>query len=159
MQLMPATAEAHGRDVAGVPFEPGAARPPIRSTTRGSGTEYLAQMLDRYDGSYVLATAAYNAGPGRVDEWLETNGDPRGGGVDPVVWIESIPFTETRNYVMRVLEALHVYRARLQGEAALRRLGSVAGTLDRDLEATAEPPARAASASAAARSCACRTMV
>ena len=48
------------------------------------GTEYLARMLDRYDGSYVLATAAYNAGPGRVDEWIETFGDPRSPGVDAV---------------------------------------------------------------------------
>ncbi len=115
MQLMPATAE-HMAEAAGVPFVP--ARLTVDPLYNARlGTEYLARMLARYDGSYVLATAAYNAGPGRVDQWLEQNGDPRDAGVDPVIWIESIPFTETRNYVMRVLESLHVYRARLKGEA------------------------------------------
>ena len=115
MQLMPATAE-HMAESAGVPFVP--ARLTVDPLYNARlGTEYLARMLARYDGSYVLATAAYNAGPGRVDQWLEQNGDPRDAGVDPVIWIESIPFTETRNYVMRVLESLHVYRARLKGEA------------------------------------------
>jgi soluble lytic murein transglycosylase len=116
MQLMPATARHMAEDV-GVPFSP--ERLGSDATYNAKlGTGYLAKMLDRYDGSYVLATAAYNAGPGRVNEWLEKNGDPRGEGVDSVSWIEAIPFTETRNYVMRVLEGLHVYRTRLQGEAA-----------------------------------------
>ena len=114
MQLMPATAQ-HMAELAGVPYSPAKlTADPVYNARLG--TEYLARMLDRYDGSYMLATAAYNAGPGRVDDWLESVGDPRAAGVDAVTWIESIPFTETRNYVMRVLEALHVYRARLNGE-------------------------------------------
>ncbi len=79
------------------------------------GTAYLAEMLEEFDGSYILAIAAYNAGPHRARRWIEEYGDPRTGAVDPIVWIESIPYTETRNYVMRVLEALHVYRTRLNG--------------------------------------------
>ena len=115
MQLMPATAK-HMADVIGLSYDVGHLTEPLYNARLG--TEYLARMLDRYDGSYLLATASYNAGPGRVDQWLETLGDPREPGTDAVTWIETIPFTETRNYVMRVLEALHVYRARLQGRAA-----------------------------------------
>ena len=109
------------------------------------GTEYLARMLDYFDGAYVLATAAYNAGPGRVDEWLEKNGDPRAPGVDAVTWIESIPFTETRNYVMRVLEGLHVYRARLEGVPVPVRIAADIGAgaevhvSTRDFDVAAEP--------------------
>jgi soluble lytic murein transglycosylase len=116
MQLLPATAKHMAAD-AGVPFSPVRLGTDAKYNAR-LGTEYLAHMLDRYDGSYVLATAAYNAGPGRVDQWLEKNGDPRTDDIDSVDWIEAIPFTETRNYVMRVLESLHVYRARLKGETA-----------------------------------------
>jgi soluble lytic murein transglycosylase len=112
MQLMPATAK-HMADVIGLQYDPARLDEPLYNARLG--TEYLARMLDRYDGSYLLATAAYNAGPGRVDQWLGTLGDPREPGADVVAWIESIPFTETRNYVMRVLEGLHVYRARLRG--------------------------------------------
>lgn len=119
MQLMPATARGMA-DAAGIEFSAERLTEPLYNARLG--TEYLARMLDRYDGSYVLATAAYNAGPGRVDQWLALNGDPRGGGVDPVIWIESIPFTETRNYVMRVMESLHVYRARLLGRPEALRL-------------------------------------
>ncbi|MEM8570353.1 MAG: lytic transglycosylase domain-containing protein [Pseudomonadota bacterium] len=122
MQLMPATA----RQVAG---QLGLAHSPARLVRDPNynatlGTAYLAQMLRRYDGSYMLAAAAYNAGPGRVDQWLKTYGDPRAAGADPVLWIETIPFNETRNYVMRVLEGLHVYRARLSGQTSPIRLAS-----------------------------------
>ncbi|MBI1207078.1 MAG: transglycosylase SLT domain-containing protein [Azospirillum sp.] len=77
------------------------------------GSTYLASLLDRYGGSYILSIAAYNAGPGRVAGWLEQFGDPRSPNVDAVDWIELIPISETRNYVQRVLEALQVYRVRL----------------------------------------------
>jgi len=78
------------------------------------GQCYLAQMLERFEGSYPLAIASYNAGPSRIDQWIERNGDPRRGEINMVDWIERIPFHETRNYVQRVLENVAVYRARLR---------------------------------------------
>ncbi len=74
---------------------------------------YLAQLLERFDGSYPLAIAGYNAGPGRVTRWLDEFGDPRKGEIDLIDWLERIPFRETRNYVQRVLEGMNIYRARL----------------------------------------------
>lgn len=113
MQLMPATA----RETAG---KLGIAHQQSWLTLRPDhnirlGNSYISRMLDRYDGSYPLAIAAYNAGPGRVDQWLQTFGDPRQGEVDWIDWIESMPIYETRNYVQRVLEAVYVYRLRLKG--------------------------------------------
>lgn len=113
MQLMPATAQRMA-ERAGEPYEPARLTADPLYNAR-LGTTYLAQMLDYYDGSYLLATAAYNAGPGRVDRWVQEMGDPRDPSVDAIAWIEQIPFSETRNYVMRVIEGLHVYRARLKG--------------------------------------------
>ncbi|HEX7821578.1 MAG TPA: lytic transglycosylase domain-containing protein [Sphingobium sp.] len=72
------------------------------------GSTYFQRMLTYYNGSYALAVAAYNAGPGNVNKWLAANGDPRAGG-DIVQWIEDIPIFETRNYVQRVLENAVVY--------------------------------------------------
>jgi len=74
------------------------------------GRSYLSGLLDRYDGSYVLALAGYNAGPARADRWIEDFGDPRDPNVDTIDWIESIAFDETRNYVQRILESLIAYR-------------------------------------------------
>ena len=76
-------------------------------------------MLSRFDGSYILALAAYNAGPSRVNQWLSSNGDPRTGAEAAVDWIELIPFSETRNYVQRCLENLQVYRALTGGTMQL----------------------------------------
>lgn len=113
MQLLPGTA----RDVAGrlnTPFiQDKLTRDPGYNVTLGS--QYLAEMLQRFGGSYEIALAAYNAGPNRVARWLETTGDPRSGKIDMVDWIESIPFRETRNYVQRIMEGLAVYRDRLNG--------------------------------------------
>ena len=65
-----------------------------------------------------MAAAAYNAGASRVNRWIKDYGDPRKGDIDPIDWLESIPFTETRNYVQRVMENMQVYRARLNGNTA-----------------------------------------
>ena len=95
------------------------------------GAAELGDVLESYRGSYILSFVAYNAGRGRVKQWIERYGDPRDPNVDPIDWVERIPFSETRNYVQRVLENMQVYRAQLgQGsrlmiEADLRR-GSTA---------------------------------
>jgi soluble lytic murein transglycosylase len=89
------------------------------------GAAELADDIGRYNGSYVLAFAGYNAGRGRVKEWIERYGDPRNPKIDPIDWVERIPFPETRNYVQRIIEGIEVYRARFGGapliEADLRR--------------------------------------
>ena len=68
------------------------------------------KLITNYNGSIVLAIAAYNAGPTNVNKWLRKIGDPRKKEIDYVAWIESIPFTETRNYVQRVLENFIIYQ-------------------------------------------------
>ena len=82
------------------------------------GRAYIDRLLGNFSGSYVLAVAAYNAGPARVNEWIREYGDPRSANVDVIDWVESIPIDETRNYVQRVLENLQIYRLRL-GETSL----------------------------------------
>lgn len=86
------------------------------------GRAYLGGLIDDYGGSYVLAIAAYNAGPGRVQRWIKDNGDPRKPHIDVVDWIEMIPIDETRNYLHRVLENLQVYRWRLNPTQIARRI-------------------------------------
>ncbi len=77
------------------------------------GSAYLSELLEDYGSNHALALAAYNAGPTRVNQWLRLYGDPRSGAVDPIDWIELVPYAETRNYIQRVLESAVVYRSRL----------------------------------------------
>ena len=116
MQLMPGTA----REVAGklgMSYDAGS----LTTDTNYNimlGSTYFQQMLRYFGGSYPLAVAAYNAGPGNVNKWLRANGDPRGGGIEMVDWIEAIPIFETRNYVQRVLENAVVYDTLRDGGGA-----------------------------------------
>ena len=77
------------------------------------GAAHLGDLIDDHGGSYVLTLVSYNAGPRRSREWVAEYGDLRTGEVDPIDWVESIPFQETRQYVQKVLQNLHVYRSRL----------------------------------------------
>ncbi|PHR93246.1 MAG: transglycosylase [Robiginitomaculum sp.] len=86
------------------------------------GAQHLHDLLREFDGSYIMAAAAYNAGGHRVRQWNKTYGDPRLGQIDPIDWLESLPFSETRNYIQRVMENLEVYRARLNNNQAELRL-------------------------------------
>jgi soluble lytic murein transglycosylase len=83
------------------------------------GTAELGDVIHEFRGSYILAFASYNAGQHRVKEWIEQYGDPRNPKVDPVDWIERIPFSETRNYVQRVIENMQLYRARMSNDSRL----------------------------------------
>jgi soluble lytic murein transglycosylase len=113
--LMQVTPEA-GRDTAkrfGVVYDWGRmVSDPVYNTQMGAAE--LSALLREYRGSHILAFAAYNAGRGRVQQWVKQYGDPRKPGVDPVDWVERIPFAETRNYVQRVMENLQVYRIRFE---------------------------------------------
>lgn len=104
MQLMPDTAREMAQELK-VEFNE------QRLITDGAynkrlGVAYLDKLLKRYEGATVLAVAAYNAGPGRVDEWLKVNGDPRQGQISVSQWVERIPFAETRNYTRSILADL-----------------------------------------------------
>ena len=83
------------------------------------GAAELGELIEEYRGSYILTFAGYNAGRGRVKEWIAKHGDPRDPKVDPIDWVERIPFSETRNYVQRVLENLQVYRVHFGGSSKL----------------------------------------
>ena len=116
MQLMPQTAR---QVAAAVKMKYELARlvsDPSYNVTLGSA--FLAQLLSAYEGSYVLTLAAYNAGPGRAAEWIEEFGDPRDKDVDPIDWVERIPFTETRQYVHKILESTQLYRCGFENSKA-----------------------------------------
>ncbi len=120
MQVMPRTAQEVARSLDLTFDSQRLLSDPVYNATIGKA--YLASLIDTFGGNMVLVSAAYNAGPSRPEQWIRDWGDPRSGGVDVVDWIEHIPFTETRNYVMRVMESLPVYRARLSGKTGPIRL-------------------------------------
>lgn len=90
---------------------------PVYNTQMGAGE--LSALLSEYKGNHIMTFAGYNAGRGRVREWLAAFGDPRDPKVDPVDWVERIPLSETRNYVQRVMENLLVYRVRFGGDTVM----------------------------------------
>lgn len=111
MQLMPRTAAAMARKIGDTNNVSGRLGDwPFNARL---GTAYLAQLAADFRANAMLMSVGYNAGPSRASDWSAINGDPSLGGIDPVDWVELIPFRETRNYVQRVAESLPVYRARL----------------------------------------------
>lgn len=124
MQLMPGTARETAGKI-GLSYDAASLNDPSYNIQLGS--TYFQSMLRYYGGSFPLAVAAYNAGPGNVNKWIAANGDPRLPGVDMLRWIENIPIYETKNYVQRVLENAVVYdlmnpaQVRMGGKAPLSR--------------------------------------
>jgi soluble lytic murein transglycosylase len=124
MQLMPATAQGLAKKF-GVEYDVSRLVDPTYNVRLG--TAFLGDLMDTWKGSHILTFASYNAGPGNAKKWIDAYGDPRSPQVDAIDWVERIPFSETRNYVQRVIENLAVYRKRLDERSAL-----LAGTERRD---------------------------
>jgi len=117
MQVMPGTAELMSGKLE-KPYVLGdLTSNPAYNVTLGAG--YLAQLVEEFGPAVALIAAGYNAGPGRPRRWITEFGDPRTESVDIVDWVETIPFAETRTYVMRVVESLVIYRAKLRGAVAV----------------------------------------
>ena len=121
MQMIDSTAKRTATR-AGLPFD-GARMLSDAAFNAKLGAAHLGALIAEQGGSYILTFAAYNAGGGRVKQWIDTYGDPRRPGVDAVDWVERIPFTETRNYVQRVLANVNMYKAIFaeQAKIAARR--------------------------------------
>ncbi len=118
MQLMPGTAREQAGKI-GVAYLSASLMQDSQYNIR-LGNSYFQRMYNSY-GSYPLAVAAYNAGPGNVNKWLRQNGDPRTGAISWIDWIERIPIFETKNYVARVLENAAVYETLHPDKAAFGR--------------------------------------
>ncbi|MCA3574178.1 MAG: lytic transglycosylase domain-containing protein [Aestuariivirga sp.] len=110
MQIMPGTAKLIAREH-GIAYKPNMLLDPEYNVKLGAA--HMGDLIADHGGSYVLTLVSYNAGPRRSREWLAEYGDFRTGQIDPIDWVESIPFQETRQYVQKVLQNLHVYRSRL----------------------------------------------
>ena len=122
MQVMPGTAKQIA-PTAGLPYNPGRlTSDPAYNVALGS--TYLRKLVDEFGPAVALVASGYNAGPGRPRRWITEFGDPRRSDVDAIDWVESIPFTETRTYVMRVAESLVIYRAKLKGAVGPVRITS-----------------------------------
>ncbi|MBL0371150.1 lytic transglycosylase domain-containing protein [Rhizobium sp. KVB221] len=116
LQILPSTAKKVAQKYQLAYAEEKLVDDPAFNATLGS--HYLGEQISKFDGSYVLTFAAYNAGPGRIPQWIKRYGDPRGKDIDAVVdWVENIPFQETRDYVQRVMENYQVYKSLLNQEA------------------------------------------
>jgi len=144
--LMQITPEA-GRDTAkrfGVTYDwDRMVSDPVYNTQMGAAE--LSALLKEYGGSHIMTFAGYNAGRGRVRDWVKAYGDPRDPNVDTVDWVERIPFSETRNYVQRVMENLLVYRARFgAGAAAIAKVDQPSGAAEATAAPLASAPAPAA---------------
>lgn len=114
LQLMPGTAQQVAKQTGLAYSQEKLTTDPGYNATLGAA--FLGQQLARFDGSYILTFAGYNAGPRRADQWIKRYGDPRGKSVEAIVdWIERIPFSETRSYVQRVMENYEVYKMRITG--------------------------------------------
>src|SRR5664279_619364 len=141
--LMQVTPEA-GRDTAkrfGVTYDwDKMVSDPVYNTQMGAAE--LSALLREYRGNHIMTFAGYNAGRGRVREWVKARGDPRDPNVDPVDWVERIPLSETRNYVQRVMENLLVYRFRFDSKApVLTKFDQPLGTSrETSQEANSAPP-------------------
>lgn len=131
MQIMPGTAQLVAKKY-GVAYSQSKLTDPNYSLMLG--TAHLNDLIENFNGSYIMTLVAYNAGPRRVSEWNARFGDPRKGEIDPIDWIESIPFQETRDYVKKIMANVMAYRSRLAPNdmrtmtAELSRGGAVAAT-------------------------------
>jgi soluble lytic murein transglycosylase len=117
MQLMPSTARPLAKELGVKKLQEKKLTSDPAFNVR-LGRLYLEKLIDRFNGSYIMAVAAYNAGPSRVRDWTILYGDPRSAETDAIDWVENIPFDETRNYVQRVMENLQIYRSRLSENGA-----------------------------------------
>lgn len=115
MQLIPSTAKAVARRLSVGYTESKLYEPDYNMSL---GAFHLGELVTRFDGSYIMAAAGYNAGPSRMGIWIGDCGDPRGPKADPLSFIECMPLKETRDYMMRVTENMRIYRARLAGGTA-----------------------------------------
>ncbi|WP_369027301.1 lytic transglycosylase domain-containing protein [Qipengyuania sp. RANM35] len=127
MQLMPGTAREEAGKAGMNYMSASLTDDPAYNITLGNN--YIQRMVSYYNGSYPLAIAAYNAGPGNVNKWLRANGDPRTGSISWIEWIEKIPIYETKNYVQRVVENASMYETLYPERTPYKRARSVSDFL------------------------------